>query len=288
MAMRSPQPEQTRPIRDLLRRLIKAPTALAILWPALLIIGGYIAWHRWGSVHVAQNFYGVDPTKILISDPPEHVRTNIVKSVYRDRAMEGLSLMDTQAAAKIASAFSMHPWVREVVSVRKLPDGVVDVRMEYRRPVAMVQVFRTVGGVRDKFFFPIDGNGVLLPTGEFTRTETMKFVHIDVPGADSTNAEGMPFGDARIEAAARLAELLAPIHEAAGIRSITVTGDSRQLQVPQLELTTQNDTRHFWGSPPGMELPGEPTAEMKLLTLLAIDRSMSTDLRVARMPAKER
>ena len=47
MAMRSPNPEQPhRPIRDLLRRLIKAPAALSVVWPVLLIVGGYIAWQR--------------------------------------------------------------------------------------------------------------------------------------------------------------------------------------------------------------------------------------------------
>ncbi|QDT06780.1 Cell division protein FtsQ [Rubripirellula lacrimiformis] len=283
MAMRSAEPETNRPIRDTLRRLIKAPAALSILWPALLIVGGYVTWHRWGSEHVAQNYYGIDVAQIHITQPPSYVRSDIIQSVYRDTAMDGLSLMDKQATAKIASAFSMHPWVQSVTSVRKLPGGVVDVRMDYRRPVAMVQVFRTVDGIRDKFFFPIDGHAVLLPTGEFTRSETLEFVHIDVPGADSTNAEGMPFGDPRVEAAARLAEVLLPVYREVGIRKITVVGDPRQIQVPQLEVTTDNDTRHHWGSPPGLEIPGERTAEMKLRALMAVRGNTPIDLRVATM-----
>ncbi len=279
--MRSPDSDRPRPIRDLLRRLIKAPAAFSVLWPALLIVGGYIAWHRWGSVHVTERYSGIDPTLIHITDPPEHVRTNIVKSVYRDTAMEELSLLDRQATAKIASAFSMHPWVRQVVGVRKLPGGVIDVRLEYRTPVAMVHVFKPDQNDTRSYFFPVDGEGVLLPTAEFAQAETSHYLYIEVPGVYSTNDAGTPFGDRRVEAAASLAELLLPLREEASLRSIGVHGDPRQTEVPQLELTTQSGAQLFWGSPPGSELPGEPTATMKLRTLMAVDKSQNADLRIA-------
>lgn len=282
VAMRSPEPETTRPIRDAIARLVKAPAALSILWPALLICGGYIAWHRWGVVNVGPNFQSVDPALIQISDPPPHIHSDIVATVYRDTAMQGLSLMDRQAAAKIASAFSLHPWIRDVHSVRKLPGGVVDVRVEYRQPVAMVQVYRTVEGRREKYFFPIDADAVLLPAKDFTRAETIEFIHIDVAGADSTNAYGMPFGDLRVAAAAKLAAVLLPLREKIGVQSIRVAGDMRQMTVPQLEIVTSNQTRHAWGSPPGMELPNESSAISKLEMLMSIDLNQSVDLRVAR------
>lgn len=279
--MRSPDAERRRPIRDLLRRLIKAPAAFSILWPALLIIGGYVAWHRWGSVHVTQRYSGLDPSQIQVTDPPEHVRTNIVKAVYRDTAMEDLSLLDRQATAKIASAFSMHPWVRSVVGVRKLPSGVIDVRLEYRTPVAMVHVFKPDRNDTRSYFFPVDGEGILLPTTEFARAETTQFLFIEVPGVYSTNDAGTPFGDRRVEAAAKLAELLQPYREEAQLRSIGVHGDRRQTETPQLELTTQSGGRLFWGSPPGAELPGEATVQMKLRTLMAVDKTKNADLRMA-------
>src|SRR6056297_866368 len=279
--MRSPEPEKRRPLRNALRRLIKAPAVLAILWPAILIVGGYLAWHRWGSVHVAENFYGVELAQINVTEPPPHVRSNVVQAVYRDTAMDGLSLLDRQATANIAAAFSMHPWVQSVSSVRKLPGGMVEVRLEYRQPVAMVTVFRSKAGKPAKYYFPIDGKGVLLPTSEFTRGETQNFIHIDVPGVDSSNAEGMPFGDKRVEAAASLAALLHPIRSKISVKSISVAGDPRQVQVPQLELTTDSEARLFWGSPPGLEAPGEPTAMMKLQTLLSLDAATNADLRMA-------
>ena len=281
MAMRSADTDEHRPIRRLLRRLIKAPAALSILWPVLLVIGGYVAWHRWGSIHVANQYSGIDPTLIQVNDPPPFVRTNVIKAVYRDTAMDGLSLLDRQATAKIASAFSMHPWVRNVVGVRKLPGGVIDVRLEYRKPVAMVHVFKPDPADTRSYFFPVDGEGVLLPPSEFAQAETRDYIFIEVPGVYSTNAVGTLFGDRRVEAAARLAEVLAPFREVAQLRSIGVHGDPRQTDVPQLELTTQSGSRLFWGSPPGSELPGEPTVQMKLRALQSAEGSTNADLRMA-------
>jgi hypothetical protein len=197
--------------------------------------------------------------------------------------MEGLSLLDPQATAKIASAFASHPWVRSVNSVRKSPHGVIDVRIDYRVPVAMVHVISRHPEVTGSSFFAVDGEGVLLPTNEFSRSDTNQYVHIDVPAAYPTGVVGTAFGDLRVEAAARLAELLAPLHAQIGVKVIGVPGDWRESAVPQLELTTKNGVRLFWGSPPGHESPGERTAEMKLQTLLAGDFTENTDLRIAQL-----
>ena len=296
MAMKSPHSENPRPFIKLLRRLIKAPAALSIVWPALLIVAGYLAWHHWGADHVADKFYVVDPSLIKITEPPPYVRTDVVESIYQDTAMEGLSLLDPQATAKIAAAFSMHAWVKRVVSVRKLPGGVIDVHLLYRRPVAMVLVEKPdKDNSQDYFFFPVDEQGVLLPTHEFARAEIMQFIHIVVPGVYATGSAGSPFGDARVESAARLAAVLADFREEAGVLSIDVPGDPRINKTPQLELTTTErqasgevvTRKRFWGSPPGLEPPGESTVEMKLHTLLNSDASEHADLRIASQSTPE-
>lgn len=283
MAAKPPETPQPRPVRDLLRRLIQAPAVLSFLWPALLIGSGYIAWHRWGAEHVAKQYYGVDPTLIEITAPPEFVRSDIVQMVYRDTAMDGLSLLDHQATAKIASAFNTHPWVRRVVSVRKLPGGAVDVRVDYRLPVAMVRVplRDTAGGQFG--FFPIDGEGVLLPPADFSSSETWNYLHIEVPDAYPTGGAGAPFGDYRVEAAARLAAILGPFREPAGIVSIGVQGDPRQNPIPQLEVLTKDKRRLFWGSPPGRESASEAAAALKLKVLLE-QLQVGDDLRMAQRP----
>ena len=195
--------------------------------------------------------------------------------------MDGLSILDRQATAKIASAFSMHPWVRKEVGVRKLPGGRIDVRLEYRKPVAMVHVYKPNDPENRSYFFPVDGEGVLLPGNEFAEAETRNYIYIEVPNVYTSNAVGTPFGDASVEAASALAAILFPYREQTQIRSIGIHGDPRQTDVLQMELTMQSGARMTWGSPPGSEVPGEPTAQMKLKSLLAADQRENTDLRVA-------
>ena len=281
MAMKSSQSEGPRPVRDMIRRLVSAPAALSILWPILLIIGGYVGWHRWGAEHVSQQFYGIDPSLLQVTAPPDHVRSDLVETIYRDTQLHQLSLLDRQATAKIASAFATHPWVREVFSVRKLPDGVIDVQIDYRHPVAMVHVISQHRDVKDDAFFAVDGGGYLLPTADFTPDETLQYIHIRIPGIYPTGAVGGPFGDHRVTAAAKLAELLHPHREELDLLSIDVNGDMRSSQVPQLGLTTRSGTHPFWGSPPGMERPDEPDAAIKIRTLLGGQAGPNPDLRIA-------
>ena len=281
MAMRSDSAEENRPFRNLLRRLISAPAALSLLWPVLLIIGGYVSWHRWGAEHVAKNFYGIDSSLLHVTPPPPHVRSNVVDTVYRDTQLDKLSTLDPQATAKIASAFSIHPWVSDVFSVRKLPSGVIDVQLEYRMAVAMVHVISQHQEVKDDAFFAVDGNGFLLPTRDFTSQETLDYIHIRIPGVYPTGSVGGPFGDHRVTAAAKVAALLHPYRKDLGLLSIDVQGDLRNNSVPQLGLTTRSGAHPFWGSPPGMESRDEAEATMKLKKLLSGEAGDNADLRIA-------
>ena len=255
-----------------------APAVLSILWPAALLVVGYASWQQWGSHYVAQKYYGVDATQIGISPAPTYVRTDIVDAVYRDAALDKLSLMDPQACAKVASAFSGHPWVKRVVGVRKLAGGHLDVRLDYRLPVAMVHVISRHPEHNGAGFFAVDGEGVLLPPSDFSRAETEQYLHIVVPGAYPTGGVGTPFGDARVHAASMLAYLLKPHITGLDISSIGVHGDLRQNPVVQLEIANSDGGRWFWGSPPGAEAQSEPPALMKLQQLVA-GAPVGSDLR---------
>ncbi|MBB3206438.1 hypothetical protein FHS27_002247 [Rhodopirellula rubra] len=249
--------------------LVAAPVILSILWPAILLVVGYAAWQQWGSHYVAHKYYGVEASAISVTQPPDYVRSDIIETVYRDAAMDKMSLMDQQACAKIASAFSSNAWVRRVVGVRKLAGGRIDVRLEYRQPVAMVHVISRHPDRNGAGFFAIDGEGVLLPDTDFSPSETMRYLHIIVPGAYPTGGVGSEFGDSRVQAAALLAHLLHPYREQLGVTSIGVHGDLRQNPIAQLEIAgDEKDERWFWGSPPGAEAQTEPPAMMKLQSLI--------------------
>ena len=287
--------EDRRPIRRLMRRLIRAPAMLSFVWPLMLIIGAYVAWDRWGADYIHGQFDGVEPSQIRITEPPEYVYSDIVQTVYDDTAMQGLSLLDTQATAKIASAFSTNPWIKHVNSVRKLPGGVIDVRVDYRKPVAMVYVPQHREIVRDGFY-AVDSEGVLLPTMDFVRrgVDLNSYIHIVVPEMKASGGFGTKIGDMRAESAALLAGVLEPFRDQTRVVTIGIYGDQRQTTVPQLELETTSDLtdqdgapilrKKFWGSPPGMELPNERPAQLKLKALFS-SGDESVDLRYLPLPA---
>lgn len=242
---------------------------MAMIWPALLIIGGYVAWNRWGAEEIAKKFYGLDLSLIHVTQRPEHIPNDITEVVYRDTKLDQLSLIDPSASARIASAFSSHPWVSKVIAVRKLPGGQVEVHLQYRVPVAMVYVISRHPEMNGRpGFFAIDEKGVLLPTSEFTRDRTMRYLHIEIPDVYPTGGVGSQFGDPRITGAAQLAAVIAPYRETLATRSIQLHQSSRTSPVTQYQLVTHSGESFFWGSAPGQEVHGEAKAEEKLRALL--------------------
>lgn len=268
-----------RPIRHMLRRLIKAPAALSILWPAMLLCGGYVSWHQWGAQHVATKFYLIEEQTIQITTQPDYIPVDIVHTVYEDAAIDRISLLDATATAKIAAAFGSHPWVRDVVSVRKLPGGNLDVNLNYRKPAATVYVSQHRGQEMPGYL-PIDAEAVALPTDDFSPTLADQYLKIYTAGAVFTGNAGDVFDNKGVIAAAKLASALSAYRKQTGIESISVYGDVRDTLTAQLELTTEDGQRIRWGSAPGEEAPGEATALMKLQALLQGVRP-GTDLRYA-------
>ncbi|MEM9588306.1 MAG: hypothetical protein AAGA03_13570 [Planctomycetota bacterium] len=295
MARKPTETNDGRPIRRLLLRLINAPAVLSVIWPALLLCGGYLAWDRWGAAHVAKNLYGLDPTSIQLSEKPTWIKSDIVSQVHQDTWLKDLSLLDPQATAKIATAFSMNPWIDEVKSINKLPGGTINVRVRYRRPVAMVYVDGTHPDTVDQGLLPVDAKGVLLPPGDFSPAEAMSYIQIDVPGLGVTAPAGQPFRRSEVSAAAALASILVDYREQLSVVAIGVHGDPRLKEIPQLEIAIEEPASapdqppkryvHFWGSPPGQEIGQEPTVEAKLAMLMR-GLQQNTDLRIASLPTR--
>lgn len=288
-----------RPIRRLLRQLIKAPAVWSLVWPMVLLIGSYVAYSRWYRDYLHAQYDAIDPANIEITQPHRYIRANLAEEVYQATRLSELSPLDRQATAKVASAFASHPWVKHVQSVRKLPEGRLQVDLEYRRPVAVFHATGdaawlehienhlrslnySVDGGADQLYFPLDGEGVLLPTDHMTLEDTQSLIHIEVREVFPTGNKGTPFGDRRVESAALLARLLLAVGDQIQIAKITVSGDPRMNLVPLLELITADGTHLFWGSPPGMEQPNERTAKEKLTDLLAGRYVAGGDLRFAR------
>ncbi len=104
--------------------------------------------------------------------------------------------------------FLITPWVKQVTAVRKLPGGEVEVHLQYRKPVAMVFVISRHPEIKGKSFFAVDEDGIVLPTGEFNREQTMSYLHIEIPDVYPSGGAGFSFGDARVTSAAKIASIV--------------------------------------------------------------------------------
>lgn len=291
-----------RPIRRLLRRLIAAPAAAALVFPILLFAGSYLGYSRWYKTHLESQFQGLAPTDLQVSDPNPFIEDNLVADVYRQTELGSLSAMDAEATVKVASAFSSNAWVKDVKHVQKLPGGKFKVELEYREPVAAFHItgsdewkrkverdLRSRGHTDAiaEGFYPLAGDGHMLPTvGYFSAEDMQALIHIEVKEVYPTGNAGTPFGDRRVESAALLAKLLSAVKDQVPVTKIIIDPD-RRIMVPQLELQLQNGVTVKWGSPPGMEKTYERKAREKLKDLITGNYVAGSDLTIAAAPRSQ-
>lgn len=269
---KSSEPRSWNPLGTIPRAAI-----LSLIGPAILLFAGYFGWRYYGAKALDSAYYALSLENIHLTPPPFPLRANIVAEVYEGSGLSQMSLLDDQTAAAIARAFTAHPWIRQTHRVQKMAGGQIMVNVEYRIPIAMVYCEpdrdETSGGPSKESFLPIDADGVLLPTKDFSQSDIPEFILIYANKilASEHRRVGTPIGDSQIEEAILLSRLLAPVRKEAKISSIYVypSRDSGRSKW-KLEIATRGGPRIFWGSAPGIENFGEPSAASKSKRLLEI------------------
>jgi hypothetical protein len=254
-------------------RWLRSAPIWTLFWPGLLVLTGYLLWHGWAADRVLPHYFGLTADGLHVSPPPAWVKADVVAEVYRAAALDQCSLTDPQAAARIAHAFAAHPWVERVIRVEKLPSGQVDVTLRYRRPVAVVMVSGKLWQLEsESAFFPVDGAGVLLPPSDFQQAAQNEYLRIVIPGVypPRGTVAGMPFGDDRVADAARLASWLVDDRAPLDLREIAPLGQASAQVGIEFVIRRGTSDEFVWGRSPGRELPGEPSAEMKLARLRSL------------------
>ena len=107
--------------------------------------------------------YEVAADRIAVTPAPAWIHADVKAEVLRSAAVGRLDLRDRHLVVHVASAFALHPWVAKVVRVEKRFPAQVTVELEYRRPVAAVEVADR--GEAGLVF--IDQESVLLPSADF-------------------------------------------------------------------------------------------------------------------------
>lgn len=230
------------------------------------IVACRVAWNSWGGAVARHPHYAVTADSVIITPQPDWIQADVKADVVRDASLSQINLLDPQATVKIAHAFSLHTWVGQVRRVSKQPPSRVLVEIEYRRPVAMVEV--TDNG--QPGLVPVDGSGIVLPPSEFT-SRTRDYLRVQVGETVPGGPVGTSWGDERVHGAAAIANTLLNDWRKLDLHRISLPADSQLSKNPNehlFELHTKDKVRIVWGRTPGRERTNECSAAEKVARLI--------------------
>jgi hypothetical protein len=238
----------------------------------VVFIGGAIGlWRRYGAEIESQRAekFLVALDGFEVPTQPAWIPADIRAEVFQDAGWQQQppSILETDLTVRVAQAFEQHTWVAKVTRVTKHHPARVVVDLQYRRPVAMVEVdYQGQSGL-----LPVDNLGVLLPPEDFKAEDAVTFPRITVDYNGPEGSVGTPWGDARVAGGAAIAGLLINEWKNLGLYRIIALASSvgSATDSPQYELHTRSGSRVLWGHAPEAETAGEPKALHKCRQLAA-------------------
>ena len=261
------------------RRLVISRLGLAVLASVLaLIAAGMIGSQvlemmvQW--LHVRPQYRTTFGAIELEPPPPAWYRGGNL--VFLDRVRESAKRGDEPfsyldiSLAELDREFRLYRWVKRVRYVRRRTPNRILVGLDYRRPVATASVPGRAGR------WLLDEDGVILPDEDVDRESAGLLIRITVidppfgPRAGHVwmsreTSEGLGKADERVLAASRLAGFLTsaldrepgPIPPA--LRPVAIHLDVENFTF----VENAEKTMISWAEPPGLEPPGDRTAEQK-------------------------
>ncbi len=233
--------------------------AVAVMLAAA--VAGGLLWMRIGDSVLWRDDAILRPEQVELRGVAPWVKADIKTEALRTASLDGgVPLGDPELPNRLARAFDTHPWVKSVVSVKPRHPAAAVVEVVCREAVAMVSV---KGGL-----LAVDAEGVVLPSGDFTAESAAEYPR--VVGIDSSpqGPEGSAWGDTAVEEAAAVAAVIAPEWRSLGLvecRPKTAAGTR------VWELVGAEGQVILFGSAPGLERPGEPSAAGKVARLKALE-----------------
>ena len=205
------------------------------------------------------------PEAIELRGQAPWVKADIRAEALRDASLDhGLPLHDPELANRLARAFDMHPWVRQVVKVELRHPAAALVEVLCREPAAMVGV---AGGL-----LAVDAEGVVLPSADFTAESAAAYPRLAGIESSPQGPEGARWGDPTVEEGAALADVIGPEWTKLGMRecrAVTISTADGPRRV--WELVGADGRIFVFGAAPGRELEREPSAAAKIARLRALD-----------------
>ncbi len=223
----------------------------------MLVVGGgsYFVWTQVRAHVLSAAEYQLDPAKIVLSPTPPWIHSDIKAEVLRDARFNGpMSLLDGDLTVRMAAAFAANPWVARVERVSKRFPAGLEVSAVYRRPVALVEIDD------GKAALPVDSEGVVLPTQDFSAADAEKYLHIAEIHTTPTGPVGSRWGDPAVTGAAQVAAALDDEWQALGIVQIVPAGQKPARSGVEyiFDLVTRGGTHVRWGARRPPTCPAKP------------------------------
>lgn len=251
-------------VRVLTRWLLRALGAGTVIG-----VGLWLTYRTVEPRITASPHYNFDPRSITITPLPPWIHSDLKAEVLRDGSLDQpLNLLDDSLLERVAKAFALHPWVAQVTSVRKRAGRGVDVQLQYRRPVCMVEV---PGGL-----FPVDAEGVLLPTADFSSDEAARYPRLTGVQTITEGPVGTRWADECVVQAAQIAAVLVDDWSSLGLNRLSPLAPLPPDSSAPITfvLYTQHGAPVIWGTAAAAP-NSEPTAEQKRAHLKSIAAALS-------------
>ncbi len=220
---------------------------------------GWATWSRLGDRVRAGEDLVLRPEAIVLEGTAPWVRADLKLEALRNASLaDGLPLDDPELVRRLARAFDMHPWVRQVQEVQVRHPAAATVRVRCREPVAMVAVR---GGL-----LAVDAEAVVLPSEDFTAELAAEYPKVTGVESSPAGPQGFPWGDPLVEQGAAIAAAIGPDWKPLGLNECRPARSKRGV-VEGWEVVGSEGRLIRFGSAPGHEKPGEPTAAIKIARL---------------------
>lgn len=249
------EPEPEAPSGVLVRRRAGLGAAVVLL----VACAAFAAlWSRVGGRVAQSDDNLLFPQAVELRGQAPWVRADVRTEALRDASLDhGLPLHDPELPKRLARAFDMHPWVRQVIRVELRHPAAALVEIACREPAAMVGV---AGGL-----LAVDAEGVVLPSADFTAESAAAYPRLVGIASSPQGPEGARWGDPAVEEGAALLHLVGPEWRALGLvecRPSTGAGGGREW-----ELVAPSGRVVLFGPAPGREGEGDASAAAKIARL---------------------
>ncbi len=193
--------------------------------------------------------------QIECPSPPSMDREQFLSEVrYYSELPETVSLLDENLRQRLTEAFRRHAWVERVDGVEISSSRRIQVKLTFRQPVLVVAYLD-----QELVERVIDRSGNLLPRTHDIATLPHLAGRIDAP----TNGIGRPWGNARVESAARVAGLLHECQSQLQLTEVNWKGG-------EIWLKRSNGQEIAWGKPDDM---ADQSKAIHLLELISTRHS---------------